>query len=106
MTKKLGVIAAAGFTAFLSLSGTGAADTIFRGTVILISHDMYTIKTEGHQGFEGSRETFYVDPKSTKKTGDIKLGTLVEAEVNINGTAYWIKAVNESKNAAKPSASK
>lgn len=82
-------------------TGVAFADTIVKGTVILISHDMYTVKTDGGQGFRGSRETFYVDPKTTKKTGEIKLGSKVEAEVNINGTAYWIKAVGGAKNVMK-----
>ena len=81
----------------VSFSGAGAADTIVRGTVILISSDMYTIKTESGQGFGGSRETFYVDPTLTKKTGEIKVGTIVEAEVGINGAANWVKAVEGTK---------
>jgi hypothetical protein len=77
----------------------GVADTIVKGKVILISglgSDMYTVKTQSNQGFDGSRETFYVDPKTTKKTGEIKVGTIVEAEVNINGTANWVRAVDDT----------
>lgn len=90
-------------------SGTGRADTIVKGKVILISgirNDMYTVKTDSHQGFRGSRETFYVDPKSTKKTGEIKVGTEVEAEINPNGTAYWIKALDEANPEPKTQAKK
>jgi hypothetical protein len=85
-------------------SGVGEADTVVKGKVILISgirNDMYTVKTDSNQGFGGSRETFYVDPKATKKTGEIKVGTEVEAEINPNGTAYWIKAVDETKTGSK-----
>jgi len=103
---KIGVIMAAVLAALIWLSGVGSADSIFRGTVILISNGMYTIKTDSDQGFAGSRETFVVDPKVTKQTGEIKLGTKVEAEVNPNGMAYWIKAIDESKNGTKKSASK
>jgi len=102
---KRGVMIAMSFVAFLSFSGVGLADMVIKGKVILISgisSDMYTVKTESSQGFGGSEETFYVDPKMTQKTGEIKVGTEVEAEVNPNGTAYWIKAVNATKNEPKP----
>ena len=91
---KIGLKIATLLIVLVSFSGVGMADTIFKGTVILISgisKDTYTIKTLSEQGFEGSRETFYVDPKMTKKTGEIGLGTVVEVEVNLNGTANWIK---------------
>jgi hypothetical protein len=106
---KSGVIMAILLVVLGVFSGTGRADTIVKGKVILISgisNDMYTVKTDSHQGFGGSRETFYVDPKSTKKTGEINVGTDVEAEINANGTAYWIKAVNEAKPEPKPQAKK
>jgi hypothetical protein len=92
------------FIGVMSVSGVGLADMVIKGKVILISginSDMYTVKTESNQGFGGSEETFYVDPKMTQKTGEIKVGTEVEAEVNPNGTAYWIKAVNATKNEPK-----
>jgi len=101
--KTSGVMAMA-FAAVLSFSGVGLADMIIKGKVILISgisSDMYTVKTDNAQGFGGSEETFYVDPKMTQKTGEIKVGTDVEAEVNANGTAYWIKAVDAMKNEPK-----
>jgi hypothetical protein len=106
---KRGVMIAVLFAAFVSLSGVGLADMTVKGKVILISgisSDMYTVKTENNQGFGGSEETFYVDPKMTQKTGEIKVGTEVEAEVNPNGTAYWIKAVGETKNESKTEAKK
>jgi len=98
------VMMALSFATFMSFSGLGLADTIIKGKVVLISgisSDMYTVKTDNAQGFGGSEETFYVDPKMTQKTGEIKVGTEVEAEVNINGTANWIKAMNETKNEPK-----
>lgn len=101
---KIGLVIAMSFVVFVSFSGVGLADMLIKGEVILISgisNDMYTVKTDNAQGFRGSEETFYVDPKMTKKTGEIKVGTEVEAEVNPNGTAYWIKAVNGAKNEPK-----
>jgi len=101
---KIGMMIAALFMFLVSFSGVGLADTILKGKVILISgisNDTFTIKTMSNQGFDGSRETFYVDPKWTKKTGEIKIGTNVEAEVNINGTANWVKSLDE---APKPEA--
>lgn len=103
---KTGMMIAALLTGLVLFSGAGMADTIVKGKVILISgisNDTFTIKTESNQGFDGSRETFYVDPKWTKKTGEIKIGTVVEAEVNINGTANWVKVVDEThKPVTKP----
>jgi hypothetical protein len=102
---KTGMMIAALLMILVSFSGVGMADTIVKGKVILISgisNDTYTIKTESNQGFDGSRETFYVDPKSTKKTGEIKVGTTVEAEVNINGTANWVKSLDEAPKAGAP----
>ena len=103
MKMKIGVMIATLLMVFVSFSGVGVADSIFKGKVILISgisSDIYTIKTHSIQGFEGSRETFFVDPKITKKTGEIKVGTIVEVEVNINGTANWIKAVDDTNKPA------
>ncbi len=100
---KAGVMTVALFMGLAVFSGVGVADTIVRGRVILISGigmDTYTIKTENEQGFVGSRETFYVDPKATQKTGEIKVGTMVEAEVNINGTANWVKTVGSANKPA------
>jgi len=96
---KTGVMIAVLFMVLAVFSGTGRADSIVKGVVILISHDVYTIKTENNQGFGGSRESFVVEPKWTKKSGEIKLGQTVEAEVNINGTANWVKVVDDT---AKP----
>lgn len=100
---KAGVMTVALFMGLAVFSGVGVADTIVRGRVIMISGigmDTYTIKTENGQGFVGSQETFYVDPKSTQKTGEIKVGTMVEAEVNINGTANWVKTVGSTNKPA------
>ena len=75
-----------------------AAGHLITGKLIAIdvSGEMYTIKTQSPQGFEGSRETIHVDPKTTKKTGDLKVGTIVEADVDINGHADWIKPLEET----------
>lgn len=104
---KTGTMIAVLLVSLVSFSGVGMADSIVKGKVILISgisSDTYTIKTESNQGFDGSRETFYVDPKWTKKTGEIKVGTVVEAEVNINGTANWVKVMDETSKSAAPKA--
>ena len=96
---KRGVMFSALLMVLVSFSSAGAADKVIRGKVILIGSDMYTIKTESAQGFESSRETFYIDSKRTIKTGDIKVGSVVEAEVNLNGTATWVKVIEESAKA-------
>lgn len=94
---KIGVMAATLLFVLVSFSGVGMADTVVKGKVILISGGMYTIKTEAGQGFRGSRETFFVSPKTTEKTGDIKVGSIVEVEININGTASWVKVIDSKK---------
>jgi hypothetical protein len=101
---KIGLMIAMSCVVFVLFSGVGLADMVIKGKVVLISgisNDMYTVKTDNAQGFGGSEETFYVDPKMTKKTGEIKVGTDVEVEVNTNGTAYWIKSLDEEKDAPK-----
>lgn len=73
-----------------------ALSETIQGEIIMIVGEMVTIKTDSDQGFRGSRETIHVDPKTTEKKGDIKIGQNVQAEVDVNAHAYWIKAIEET----------
>jgi hypothetical protein len=79
-----------------SFVGIGLAETeIITGELVDIAGEMYTVKTESEQGFRGSRSTFHVDPKSTKKSGDLKIGMKVQAEIDHNGHAQWVKPLEK-----------
>jgi hypothetical protein len=80
-----------------SFVGIGLAESeIITGELIDITGEMVTVKTESEQGFEGSRSTFHVDPKTTEKSGDLKIGMKVQAEVDQNGHAYWVKPLEKT----------
>ncbi len=74
-----------------------AESDIVTGELVIIAGEMYTIKTESEQGFGSRRSTFHVDPKTTEKSGDLKIGMKVQAEVDQNGHAYWIKSLGKTK---------
>jgi hypothetical protein len=40
---------------------------------------------------DGTAKTVHVDPKGTKKEGEIKIGAQVTADVTSSGHANWIK---------------
>jgi hypothetical protein len=56
------------------------------GEVTKVDGEMVTIKTD-----DGSSKSVHVDPKGTKKEGDIKVGAHVTADVTSGGHANWIK---------------
>ena len=58
------------------------------GEVTKMDGEMVTIKAA-----DGSAKTFHVDPKGTKKEGDIKVGAKVTADVTKDNHANWIKEV-------------
>ena len=87
----MGVLFLAGMLVSVGL----AEATIIQGEIILITGEMYTIKTESDQGFKGSKATIHIDPKTTEKSGDLKVGVMVQADVDVNGHAAWIKQMEE-----------
>jgi len=58
------------------------------GEVTKVDGEMVTIKMA-----DGSSKSVHVDPKGTKKEGDVKVGAHVEADVTSTGHANWIKAM-------------
>ena len=86
---KKGIILATLLFAFVAFVGIGiAGGDKLAGTLVKIDGPMYTIKDKMDK-----EHTIHVDPKSTKQTGDLKTGVMVEAEVAESGHAHWIKVV-------------
>ena len=61
------------------------------GEVTKVDGEMVTIKTA-----DGSSKSVHIDPKGTKKEGDIKVGAKVSADVASSGHANWIKEVKDA----------
>jgi hypothetical protein len=84
---KKGMIFATLLFAIVAFVGVGiAGGNKLAGTLVKIDGAMYTVKDEMDK-----EHKIHVDPKSTKKTGELKTGAMVEAEVDANGHANWIK---------------
>jgi ribosomal protein S1 len=62
------------------------------GEVTKVEGEMVTVKMA-----DGSTKAVHVDPKGTKKEGDIKVGTHVSADVTSSGHANWIKEMKEDQ---------
>lgn len=90
---KKGIIFGTLLLALVAFVGTGfAGNQTIDGSLVKIDGAMYTVKND-----KGDEKTIHVDPKSTKKTGDLKTGTKVQAEVDSSGHALWIKVVEMEK---------
>jgi hypothetical protein len=75
------------------LAGTALAGEMgnVTGEVTKVDGEMVTIKMD-----DGSSKSVHVDPKGTKKEGDIKVGAKVTADVASSGHANWIKEVKDA----------
>jgi hypothetical protein len=62
------------------------------GEVTKVEGEMVTVKMA-----DGSTKAVHVDPKGTKKEGDIKVGAHVSADVTSSGHANWIKEMKEDQ---------
>ncbi len=60
------------------------------GEVTKVEGEMVTIKAA-----DGTTKSVHVDPKGTKKEGEIKVGAKVTADVTSGGHANWIKEVKD-----------
>ena len=60
------------------------------GEVTKVEGEMVTIKQA-----DGTAKTVHVDPKGTKKEGEIKVGAKVTADVTSSNHANWIKEVKD-----------
>jgi hypothetical protein len=69
----------------LAAKGTEQSNGVLKGEVLIITDDFYLIKERSGKGVQ-----VYLD-KSTKRTGTIKIGDSVEAQVSSDGRALSIK---------------
>lgn len=62
------------------------------GEVTKVDGEMVTVKMA-----DGSSKSVHIDPKTTKKEGDIKVGAKVTADVASSGHANWIKETKDAQ---------
>jgi hypothetical protein len=86
MKRYLLVLSAFLVAAWFGVALAGAEGNV-KGKVTKIDGDMWTIEMT-----DGKSKTVHVDPSATKKEGDLKVGTVVSADVTSGGHANWIKA--------------
>lgn len=67
----------------------GAAGNV-SGEVTKVEGEMVTIKAA-----DGTTKSVHIDPRGTKKEGEIKVGAQVTADVTSGGHANWIKEVKD-----------
>ncbi len=60
------------------------------GELTKMEGDMVTIKMA-----DGSMKSVHIDPATTKKEGEIKVGAHVSADVTSGGHANWIKEMKD-----------
>lgn len=74
------------FVMVLALAGVGFAGKAVTGEIVKIDGEMVSIKDD-----TGKVQQVHVDPKATKKTGELKEGAKVMAQVNDQGHAESIE---------------
>lgn len=85
MLKKIfGLISA--FVLVISLAGISFAAKTITGEITKIDGEMVSVKDS-----TGKVEQIHVDPKATKKTGDLKEGAKVTAQVDDKGHATSVE---------------
>ncbi|MBI3803631.1 MAG: hypothetical protein HY282_07685 [Nitrospirae bacterium] len=85
MLKKIfGFIGA--FALVMALAGVSLAGTI-TGEIVKIEGDMVSVKDSG-----GKIHQIHVDPAATKKSGELKQGDKVKAEVDEKGHASSVES--------------
>jgi hypothetical protein len=75
-----------------ALAGADAGNVA--GEVTKVEGEMVTIKQA-----DGTAKTVHIDPKGTKKEGEIKIGAQVTADVTSSGHANWIKETKAASGA-------
>lgn len=84
MKKILGLMGV--FVMVLALAGVGMAGKSITGEIVKIDGEMVSIKDDS-----GKVQQVHVDPKGTKKKGELKQGAKVTAQVNDQGHAESIE---------------
>jgi hypothetical protein len=91
LNKIVGMIGA--FVLLISLVGVGLAGQTLNGEIVKIDGAMVSVKDDS-----GKVTQIHVDPKTTQKTGELKEGAKVTAQVNDKGHAESIEVKpNESQ---------
>lgn len=85
MKKIFGLVGA--FVLVMALSGVGLAGTTITGEIVKIDGEMVSVKDSA-----GKVHQIHVDPKATKKSGELKQGDKVKAEVDEKGHAKSVEA--------------
>ncbi|MEO6665425.1 MAG: hypothetical protein ABIO65_01450 [Nitrospiria bacterium] len=67
------------------------------GTITKISGDMITLKMS-----DGKTKSVHVDPIKTQKQGELKVGSMVKADVNADGHANSIEVKDSAGSSAAP----
>jgi len=62
------------------------------GEIVKISGEMVTVKDS-----VGKEHPIHIDPKTTQRTGELKVGVRVVADINDMGHANWIKVEQPMK---------
>lgn len=84
MKRILGLIGV--FVMVLAMASVGFAGKAITGEIVKIDGEMISIKDD-----TGKVQQVHVDPKATKKTGELKQGAKVTAQVNDQGHAESIE---------------
>ena len=85
MKKMFGLIGV--FVMVLALAGVGLAGKTITGEIVKINGEMVSVKEDN----TGKVEQIHVDPKATKKVGELKEGAKVTAQVDDRGHAQSVE---------------
>jgi hypothetical protein len=85
MKKIFGLIGA--FVLVMALTGVGLAGTTITGKIVKIEGEMISVKDDN----TGRVQQIHVDPKTTQKTGEMKEGAKVTAQVDDRGHAHSVE---------------
>ncbi len=84
MKKIFGLVGA--FVLVMALAGVGLANQTISGEIVKIDGEMVSVKDS-----TGKVQQIHVDPKATKKTGELKEGAKVTAQVDEKGHANSVE---------------
>ncbi|HEX9756255.1 MAG TPA: hypothetical protein VGB26_00475 [Nitrospiria bacterium] len=92
MLNKIVVMSLAFFLVLGGIALAGEGKGNLSGEITKIDGDMVTVKTE-----DGEDKKIHVDSASTKKEGNLEVGTHIAADVTSKGHANWIKEIEEDE---------
>lgn len=86
MKRVLFVLGLLSVVAWLGIA-VAATEGNLSGKVTKIDGEMWTVEMA-----DGKTKSIHIDPATTKKEGELKVGAMVTADVTSGGHANWIKA--------------